>query len=441
MSAPGIVIQAQGLGKAYRLKTPGAHPMIGTASQEFWALRDVDLALKRGESLGIIGENGAGKSTLLKLLCGTLRPTAGTIHVDGRTAALLELGAGFNPHFTGRENVWLNAAVLGLTRAEIAERFDAIAAFARIGEFMDLPVRLYSSGMQARLAFAVSAHVDAEILIIDEILSVGDAAFSRKCFARLEKFRKTGTLLFVSHNAGAVARLCDRALWLEHGKVREIGTAADVCTRYIANLAERSESESSRARSVSGAQWKLLDPPPLVHDIRADRKNPIAVSPFSHDAPWHGHGGAKIIDAFFESEARKQLHEIKGGDEVRLCVLCHAERDMAEPIVGFLLRDRLGQNVFGDSTYIACKDRPRGMHGGDDFLAEFIFQLPFLARGEYSLTVAITEGTQADHTHVHWIEEALQLSVNESPILHGLIGVPAFAVELEKLIPYETIWR
>ena len=433
MSAPETLLEVRDLGKSYRLKKPGAHPLVGGATEEFRALRNVDLNLTRGEALGVIGENGAGKSTLLRLLCGTLRPTTGTVRVHGRVAALLELGAGFNPNFTGRENVWLNAAVLGLTKAEITERFDAIAAFAGIGEFIDLPVRLYSSGMQARLAFAVSAHVDADILIVDEILSVGDAAFAQKCSVRLEKFRKSGTLLFVSHNTGAVTRLCDRALWLDHGEVRELGPARDVCANYLASLAERSEAEDSKARAKPAKRWKLLEPPPVVHDPRGWRRSCIAVSEFSADAPWHGHGGARITDVCFVGPSGEKLYEIQGGDEVRLRVLCHAERDVPQPIVGFLLRDRLGQNIFGDSTYFGCRGIRPAIQAAEDFVAEFVFQLPFLASGSYALTVAITEGTQEDHTHTHWIEEAVMLGVAESAVSRGIIGVPAIAVALEKV--------
>jgi lipopolysaccharide transport system ATP-binding protein len=430
MSADPVVLAAQGLGKSYRLKASGARSILGAVTEEFWALQNVDLTLRRGEALGIIGENGAGKSTLLRLLCGTLRPTTGTVETHGRIAALLELGAGFNPHFTGRENVWLNAAVLGLSKAEITERFDAIAEFAGIGEFIDLPVRLYSSGMQARLAFAVSAHVDADILIVDEILAVGDAAFAQKCSARLEKFRKSGTLLFVSHNTGAVTRLCERALWLEHGKVRDFGPAADVCARYLANLAERADAAEDKASPVR--RWSVLEPPPLVSDPRA-RSNRIVVSAFDSDAPWHGHGGANIVDVSFRSPADERLADIEGGDEVRLRILCHAARNIADPIVGFMLRDRLGQNVFGDSTYLACKDLPRAVRAHEDFVAEFAFQLPFLAAGDYALTVAITEGTQENHSHVHWIEEAVMLSIHQSPISRGIIGVPAMALAMEKM--------
>lgn len=434
MTPRHIVIEAQALGKSYRLKSAGAHPLVGNATKAFWALRNVDLTLASGEALGIIGENGAGKSTLLRLLCGTLRPTTGSVHVEGRIAALLELGAGFNPNFTGRENVWLNAAVLGLSKVEIAERFDSIAAFAGIGEFIDLPVRIYSSGMQARLAFAVGAHVDADILIVDEVLSVGDAAFAQKCSARLEKFRKSGTLLFVSHNTGMVTQICSRALWLEHGEMKELGPAADVCAHYLASLAERAEGERSvgrEKRRAASAPQQVLRTPPIVRDPRPLARNTIAVSDFNPDAPWHGHGGARVEDAFFCDPAGVRQATIAGGEEVELRVCCRAGRDIACPVVGFLLRDRLGQNVFGDNTYLASRDDPRPFQQEKMYEATFRFQLPFLAAGEYALTVAVTEGTQENHLHLHWVEEAVILRVATTPVRHGIVGIPSAGISVE----------
>lgn len=417
-----IVVAARGLGKSWRL---GAR---GRSGEEFWALKNVDLELRRGEALGVVGENGAGKSTLLRLLCGTLRPTSGTSEVKGRVAALLELGSGFNPRFTGRENVWLNAAVLGLSKSQIADRFDSIAEFAGIGEFMDLPVRLYSSGMQARLGFAVSAHVDADILIVDEILAVGDAAFAQKCHRYLERFRERGTLLFVSHSSGIVAKLCDRALWLDRGEVRALGPAADVCADYVTSLAERAAAQDARAQASPGHRWKLAPTPPLVRDVRSRTPNTIAVSPFNTEAPWHGHGGARIADVCFCGSDGQPSAEIEGGSEVELRIVCEADRDLPKPIVGFLLRDRLGQNVFGDNTYLKFRDSPHPARAGDRFAAGFRFQIPFLARGDYSLTAAITEGTQEDHIHLHWIEEAIVLSARAGPVRRGIVGIPATSV-------------
>ncbi|MGH6889869.1 MAG: ABC transporter ATP-binding protein [Rhizomicrobium sp.] len=438
MTGGVVSISAQELGKAYFLYPQGGDWLSQfcrgkrrSSFQEFWALKNVTLELRRGEALGVIGENGAGKSTLLRLLCGTVRPTTGHVQVSGRLAALLELGAGFNPRFTGRENVWLNAAVLGLSKAEIAARFDAIADFAGIGEFIDLPVKLYSSGMRARLAFAVSAHVDADILIVDEVLSVGDAAFAQKCALYMEAFRARGTLLFVSHNSGLVAKLCDRALWLEHGEPRELGAAPEVCANYITSLAERTEAQDRRERAPPARAWEAVPSPPLVRDKRTFTTNRIEVSALNPDAPWHGHGGARIVDAYLRDARGARLSQIEGGNEVDLRVVCVADRELARPIVGFILRDRLGQNVFGDSTYLACRGRSPVFRENETFVAGFRFQLPFLARGEYTLTLAITDGTQDSHVHIHWVEDAVALTARQGPVRRGIIGVPASDVHIE----------
>jgi lipopolysaccharide transport system ATP-binding protein len=219
-----IAIRAAGLGKRYDVYDKPHHRLLDLFSPEarrgrsFWALKGIELAIRRGETVGIVGRNGSGKSTLLQVLCGTLEPTEGSCEVHGRIAALLELGAGFNPEFTGRENVFLNASLLGLTAAETVDRLPRILAFADIGDFIDQPVRTYSSGMYIRLAFAVAISVDPDVLVIDEALSVGDEAFQRKCFARIEELKREGaTVLFVSHSATSVIQLCDRAVLLEGG--------------------------------------------------------------------------------------------------------------------------------------------------------------------------------------------------------------------------------
>ena len=192
--------------------------------REFWALKDVSFEIKKGEIVGIVGRNGSGKSTLLQLICGTLSPTGGSVQTNGRIAALLELGSGFNPEFTGRENVYMNAAVLGLSKSEVDARFDDIADFADIGQFIEQPVKTYSSGMTVRLAFFIAINVDPEILIVDEALSVGDELFQRKCFSRIEAIRASGaTILFVSHSGGTVVELCDRAVLMDSGEKLAIG--------------------------------------------------------------------------------------------------------------------------------------------------------------------------------------------------------------------------
>ncbi|NWB30675.1 ATP-binding cassette domain-containing protein [Pseudomonas gingeri] len=204
---------------------------------EFWALQNVSFEIRRGETIGVIGRNGSGKSTLLQMICGTLSPTGGEIETRGRVAALLELGSGFNPEFTGRENVYLNAAILGLGKEEIENRFSDIESFADIGDFLDQPVRTYSSGMLARLAFSVAVQVDPDILVVDEALSVGDMAFQEKSFTRMKKIREAGTsILFVSHSTSAVRNFCDRAIWLDKGNVRAIGERQSVCDSYQAEM-------------------------------------------------------------------------------------------------------------------------------------------------------------------------------------------------------------
>ena len=209
--------------------------------REFWALKEISFEIKKGETVGIIGRNGCGKSTLLQMICGTLNPTSGSIQTHGRIAALLELGSGFNPEFTGRENVYMNASVLGLSNDETSSRFDDIVAFADIGDFIEQPVKTYSSGMMVRLAFAVIAHVDADILVIDEALAVGDAFFTQKCMRFLRTFMKTGTVLFVSHDTGAVVNLCNRGVLLDHGSVVMEGHPKEVTEKYLAKLYEISQ--------------------------------------------------------------------------------------------------------------------------------------------------------------------------------------------------------
>ena len=256
-----VFVRTRGLGKRFKLYDSAwgrlADRMFGGRSgDEHWALRNVDLDMKRGECIGIVGRNGAGKSTLLEMICGVLQPSEGTVETSGRIAALLQLGAGFNPEFTGRENVMLGAALYGLRNSEIERRMPAIEAFAGIGEFIDRPVRNYSSGMYARLAFSVCAHVDAEILVVDEILGVGDVRFQQKSMRFLRAFRKRGIVLFVSHNEHAVSALCSKAIWIDRGSVAASGRTADVLYLYRREMSrlmgpdQRFEASDSSASDV-----------------------------------------------------------------------------------------------------------------------------------------------------------------------------------------------
>ena len=233
---------------------PASDAPAPTFHREFWALRDVSFEIKKGETVGIIGRNGSGKSTLLQLICGTLSPTGGYVKTDGRVAALLELGAGFNPDFTGRENVLMNAAILGLSRQEVDERFDDIAAFADIGQFIEQPVKTYSSGMYVRLAFAVNVMSMPEIMVVDEALAVGDMAFQAKCMTALTRMQDRGTtVLFVSHDISALKSLCSRGVLLEHGAIQEIGPAGYVAEQYIRKMREEMNAEYASTAALMHA--------------------------------------------------------------------------------------------------------------------------------------------------------------------------------------------
>jgi lipopolysaccharide transport system ATP-binding protein len=440
-----VVIQASGVGKCYHIYERPSHRLlqgiVGRSRkfyEEFWAVRGVDLSVRRGETLGIIGRNGSGKSTLLQLIAGTLAPTEGEISVGGRTAALLELGSGFNPEFSGRENVYLNASILGLTKADIDKRLQKILEFADIGAFVDQPVRNYSSGMVMRLAFSVMAHVDADILIIDEALSVGDAFFTQKCMRFLRDFQSRGTLLFVSHDAGAVTGLCDRAVWIDGGAVRASGPAKQVMSAYLeAYIAEREgrAGETVRGRGATAS----AQVPRVQRDTRQaliDRstlRNDIHVPMFDPNAAGFGEMGARIVEVVLLDEEGRRLPSIAGGELVSLEIVVHAERALASPIVGFYVKDRLGQMLFGDNTYLSCLERATAVAAGQLLRARFQFVMPRLQAGDYFLTAGIAEGTQEDHLIQHWMHEALMLRSLGSPAPAGIIGIPMHSITLESL--------
>ncbi len=405
---------------------------------EFWALKELSLQIRRGETVGIIGRNGAGKSTLLQILCGTLAPTSGSIATSGRIAALLELGSGFNPDFTGRENVYLNAAVLGLKKQEIDERFDQIAEFAGIGEFIDQPVKTYSSGMFVRLAFAVIAHVDADILIIDEALAVGDAVFTQKCMRFLRRFKERGTLVFVSHDIHSVINLCERAVWLDRGRVRLEGVAKEVAEAYFQDTLQEISGAAAREIEPLSADTALTQDdgriernspfsPPTLPD--EDRPSITLFRNLSESAGWNT-GGAQISDVRVALTNGGTPAVFRGGDIVTLEVDANVTQELASPIIGFLVKDRLGQALFGDNTFGYGPIVP--VMSGDSLTAQFEFTLPLLPSGTYSLAVAIADGTPTQNVQHHWLHDAMILNVTTSRLWLGLVGIPLHAVSLLK---------
>ncbi len=446
-----IAIKVEGLSKCYhiydtprdRLKQfvmPRLQRLIGKQPQqyfrEFWALKDVSFEVKKGETVGIIGRNGSGKSTLLQIICGTLSPTGGIVETRGRIAALLELGSGFNPEFTGRENVYMNASVLGLSNEEIDARFNDIVAFADIGDFIDQPVKTYSSGMMVRLAFAVIAHVDADILVVDEALAVGDAFFTQKCMRFLHSFMKNGTVLFVSHDTGSIKNLCNYAVWLEKGQVIQEGAPKEVCELYLEAFYEAQQGKSST--TMLKALKKPDDSLPIkdqrLEFINASNlRNDLQIFEFDPDAPSFGKGGAQIHQVHLLDENEHPLAWIVGGEKVTLRVTVHTYKDLDSPIVGFFVKDRLGQALFGDNTFLTYREQPILCREGKEIQADFVFYMPLLPAGEYSIAIAIANGTQEIHEQHHWIHDAVLFKSESSSVASGLIGIPMLEVKLQTL--------
>lgn len=438
-----IAVTVRGLSKCYqiyatpqdRLKQsilPRIRRLFGLKPRryfdEFWALHDVSFEIRRGDTLGVIGRNGSGKSTLLQMLCGTLTPTAGEIQINGRVAALLELGAGFNPEFTGRENVYLNATVLGLTREEVDARFDSIADFADIGEFIERPVKTYSSGMYVRLAFAVVAHVDADILVIDEALAVGDAVFGQKCMRFLRRFREQGTLVFVSHDTSSVLNLCQTAIWLDKGQARLQGVAQDVANAYQKFTAEQIYGDDVKLYETGvGPSPEPLDLPP----VEVDETTRIMLFDNIRNADGWTTGKASIVSADFRAQTGEVLAVFAGGERVRLQVRVSVLEALSSPIVGFMVKDRLGQELFGENTYTTHHEHPAA--AGQTIEAMFDFSLPMLPNGVYSVTVAIADGDLANHIQHHWLHDALLIHVSSTKARYGLVGIPFDRVDMKVL--------
>jgi lipopolysaccharide transport system ATP-binding protein len=443
-----ITIEVRGVGKSYRMYESPSHRLwqglFGkrkTFYRDFWALRHVDLEVRRGETVGIVGRNGSGKSTLLQMIAGTLTPTEGEIRVNGRVAALLELGSGFNPDFTGRENVYLNGALLGLSRQEIDRRLGDILAFADIGEFIDQPIRSYSSGMVVRLAFAVIAHVDADVLIIDEALAVGDAFFSQKCMRFLRRFKEHGTLLFVSHDAAAVTNLCERALWLENGQARMTGAASDVVEAYMREqhvVGRREVAGEDIVVDKRAAQKSAREALAAETDLRRARyaelgvANTMQVFEFDPELAGveFGAGKATITSVRLALADGRPTQLVQGGELVDLELSATLHEDLDRLIFGFYVKDRLGQRLFGDNSFLVFENDPIRGSAGDTISMSFRFRMPILPAGSYMVDAAVASGTQFDHTQQHWIHDALEFRALDETMRFGLVGIPMLDIRV-----------
>ncbi|MDH4470196.1 MAG: ABC transporter ATP-binding protein [Verrucomicrobiae bacterium] len=453
-----LAISVNNVSKAYTIwRDPAArlkHPLLNLAGElfpplrkkidaklhglcsEFYALNDISFEVKKGESVGIIGRNGSGKSTLLQIIAGTLQPTQGSVTVHGRVAALLELGSGFNPEFTGRENVYLNASILGLTREETDARFTKIAAFADIGDFINQPVKTYSSGMVVRLAFAVIAHVDADVLIVDEALAVGDVFFTQKCMRFIREFIKEHTLIFVSHDTAAVKSICNKALWLDKGTMIQSGTPKEISELYLQAFYEGQQGKGTVTRLKASVQNNDQHQLPLK-DARLEwinktnLRNDIQVFQFDPEAASFGKRGATITQVELLDEGGNRLSWIVGGEEVILQITIACHEKLYAPIVGFHLKDRLGQILFGDNTYLSYQDNPQICEAREKLKAQFHFEMPRLAVGNYSIELGMADGTQSEHIQHHWVYDAIQFKSETTSLTSGLVGIPMKYISLE----------
>ncbi len=450
-SAP--VIALQGVTKHYAIwDNPSARllaplrRMLGSRNGRgegrlFTAVRDVSLEIAAGECVGIIGRNGAGKSTLLQMIAGTVRPSAGTVNVRGRVAALLELGSGFNPDFTGRENIHLNATILGLDAAEIARKFDAIVAYSGVEEFIDQPVRTYSSGMTLRLAFAVCVHVDADILIIDEALAVGDARFQFKCHATLEQMLREGrTIIFVSHDTNAIKRMCRTALLLERGEVLLQGSPNDVTNIYTKLITSPHGLEAIR-----GDLQALRERGPVVTEPVA----PETAVPADNLDTTLGSAGSSGTSLLTEERSHRQISDQEysyggdlgritaveltdaanqprlsflTGDAIRVRLVCEARELIPDPIYALTLKDVRGQEIYGTNTYFQ-NQTPPAVGAGTRTEAVFDLQLNVLP-GVYFISLGWVRLVNGDVQVIHRRYDVLRFDVLPRDKSFGLAYCP-----------------
>ena len=389
------MVLVQNVSKLYRLyRHPSDRlremlPGGGPRHTDFWALRDINLSVDRGETLGLVGPNGCGKSTLLQIIGGILQPTTGRVVTRGRIAALLELGAGFNPEFTGRENVFLNGEILGLSRAEIDRVMPSIEAFAEIGEFMQRPVKEYSTGMYVRLAFSTAIHVDPEILIVDEALAVGDAVFANRCVRKFQELRERKiTVLFVSHDLGLVKQLSDRAILLLHGRIEAQGAPKDVINRYIGLV--------------------LAQAP-------ADRRQDRLPASFRH-----GDGASEIVGVQILNARGEDVAVVASGEPVTVRVRSRFSQSKSDPMVGILIRTRIGMDVYGTNTRLEQTELG-DFQAGDELEVDFRIEC-WLTPQQYTLTVATQNSDGSSHD---WLDDAIAFDVVAPRVAAGVANLRA----------------
>lgn len=410
-----VAICVKGLGKSYQIYEKPHHRLmqmiLGGGSRrryfkEHWALKEIDFEVPRGSVVGVMGKNGAGKSTLLQILCGTLAPSLGSIQINGRIAALLELGAGFNPEFTGVENVYMNGQLLGLSRSEIDEKLDAILKFSDIGDFVYQPVKTYSSGMYARLAFSVAVHVDPDILIVDEALSVGDSWFQHKSIARMRKLMSNGcTVLFVSHSIESIRALCDTAIWIDSGRVRMQGDVTDVTNEYMNDVF------IEHNRITLESQAKLAEVNMTEDDeITAETS---ASDVITAQTSISESSILEVLSSSLRNKNGELTDHIEQGEKFSLEFKVRFIEPVRNISLGFLIKDQFGQDLTGQSVFNTYR---HSLNFEKDETVTFSFASEMILRGGQSYSVAVrinqvTKWDRSDNITIYADELAFVFSV------------------------------
>lgn len=392
--------------------------------KEFWALKDVTFDVRKGETLAVIGRNGSGKSTLLQLICGTLNPTGGDVDVNGKIAALLELGAGFNQEFTGRENVYMNGALLGIDKKGMDARIQEIIEFADIGDFLDQPVKTYSSGMYVRLAFAVAIHCDPEILVVDEALAVGDFLFQQKCNRFLKERFSGVTKLLVTHDMAAVANLADRALVLHHGELVHDGDPQSAIREY--QIVARAEEN----RKIIGPGSATTNPAAVPEEVSIESKPRQWVE--IPESRLSGTLRVKIRRCAWEVNGVSNPASVQEGDKVRIYFEAYTNEEIENQIIGFQVMDRFGNAVFGENSVTSHIATPSLKAGNSHLSLDFIW--PQIAAGKYAITLGIGSGLDSmNHTIECWAHNIIILAASPIEPVHGLFNVKVQRISIEEV--------
>jgi lipopolysaccharide transport system ATP-binding protein len=414
------MIEIDGVSKLYKLyEHPGDRlkqaVMLGRRRlyREHWALRDITLEIKKGETFCIVGENGSGKSTLLKLIAGILEPTSGSVRIGGRLHALLELGSGFNHEFTGRQNLFLSGAILGLSPREVEQAIPSILDFAEIGSYIDQPVKTYSSGMVVRLGFALAVQLNPEILVVDEALAVGDIYFRHRCMRKIHELRAGGvTVVYVTHDIGEIKELGHRALWLEAGRVRELGDVTGIAHRYLAALLAK-DSERWRNRQAA-----------VLHEPRPAEMPPEVITGIPAEAPRYGDHRAELLGIELADRAGRPVETVRTPADIVVRVSVRAREPIEWPIVGLLMRTDQGVDFSGTNT--ARQNIPVApMAPGEIRTFDFHLKLPELAPGRYSFSPGIADGELTDFRLCDLAENAARFRVaaGDKPVV-GYVRLP-----------------